>query len=56
MRKKKENKREMNGNLEARGVEWYREKIVEMVGQIDNEKFLRRIYIIISDNMKVKPE
>lgn len=56
MRKKKENKREMDKNLDVRGVEWYRGKIVEMIAQIENEKFLRRIYIIISDNMKVKPE
>lgn len=26
------------------GVEWYRERIVEMVGQISDVKFLKRIY------------
>lgn len=56
MKKIKENKGKMNGNLESGGEEWYKSKIIEMVGQIDNEKFLRRIYIIISDNMKIKPE
>ncbi len=26
------------------GVKWYRENIVEMVGQIENEKYLKMIY------------
>lgn len=26
------------------GVKWYREKIIEMVGQIENEKYLKMIY------------
>lgn len=37
-------------------VDSYREKIAELVRQIEDEKFLRRIYIIISDNAKEKPE
>lgn len=36
--------------------DWYKKKIIEMVSQIENEKFLRRIYIIVSDNKKEKPE
>lgn len=34
-----ENKEKFRG-----GVKWYREKIVEMVGQIENEKYLKMIY------------
>lgn len=30
----------------------YREKIVEMVGQIENERFLKAIYISISEYLK----
>lgn len=26
------------------GVEWYREKIIEMIGNIEDEKILKRIY------------
>ena len=44
MRKIEENKREMNENLEVRGVEWYKAKIVEMVGQMEDKKFLKMIY------------
>lgn len=29
--------------------EWYREKIIEMANQIDNEKFLKRIFISLRD-------
>lgn len=29
--------------------EWYKEQIVEMVCQIDDEKFLKRIFISIRD-------
>lgn len=29
--------------------EWYKEKIVEMAGQIDDEKFLKRIFISLRD-------
>lgn len=42
-----ENKENLGG-----GVKWYREKIVEMVGQIKNERFLKAIYISISDYLK----
>lgn len=34
------------------GVKWYREKIVEMVGQIENERFLKAIYISMSEYLK----
>lgn len=33
-----------NKNVRSGGVKWYREKIVEMVEQIENEKLLKRIY------------
>lgn len=33
-----------------------KEDIIDMVGGIGEEKFLRRIYIIISDHVKKKPE
>ena len=33
-----------------------KEDIIDMVGGIGEEKFLRRIYIIISDYVKKKPE
>lgn len=29
--------------------EWYKEKIVEMVGQIDDKKFLKRIFTSLRD-------
>lgn len=56
MEKFKENSHGIEQIFVGGGVKWYREKIVEMVGQIEDEKFLRRIYIIISDNVKEKPE
>lgn len=31
---------------------WYREKIVEMVNHIENERFLKAIYISMSDYLK----
>lgn len=34
------------------GVKWYREKIVEMVNHIENERFLKAIYISMSDYLK----
>lgn len=34
------------------GVKWYREKIVEMVGQIENKRFLKAIYISVSEYLK----
>ncbi len=36
--------------------EKFRKMIIEMVSKIDDEKFLRRIYIIISDNTRQKAE
>lgn len=37
--------------------EYYRQKIIEMVGKIDNVKFLRRIYISLTEYLKEeKPE
>lgn len=35
-----------------REKEWYREKIVEMVERIDSERFLKAIYISMSDYLK----
>lgn len=37
-------------------AKWYRRKIIKIVKNIENEKFLKRIYIIISDNLEGKPE
>lgn len=34
----------------------YRKKIQELIDMIDDEKFLRRIYIIVSDYIKKKSE
>lgn len=34
------------------GVKWYREKIVEMVGQIENEKFLSQIHTILKKHIE----
>lgn len=34
----------------------YRKLIIEMIKKIDNEKFLRRTYIIISDYLKEKAD
>lgn len=41
-----------NQNIYGGGVKWYKEKIVEMVGQIENERFLKAIYISMSDYLK----
>lgn len=35
-----------------REKEWYKEKINEFIKQIDNEKFLKRIYISLRDYIK----
>lgn len=32
--------------------EWYKERIVEMAKQIDNEKFLKRIFISLKDYLQ----
>lgn len=34
--------------------DWYREKIVEMTKQIKNQRFLKAIYISMSDYIKEK--
>lgn len=34
------------------GVEWYREKIVEMVGRIEDEKFLNQIHTILKKHIE----
>lgn len=39
----------MTKNPSWGGVEWYRENIVEMVNYIENERFLKAIYISMSD-------
>lgn len=37
--------------------EYYRQKIIEMVGRIESVKFLRRIYISLTEYLKEeKPE
>lgn len=33
--------------LSGGGVEWYREKIVEMINHIDNENYLLKIYYFV---------
>ena len=30
-----------------KGIKWYRKKIVEMVGEIENEKHLKMIYSFV---------
>ena len=47
-------KKEINRTdvLSGGGVKWYQKKIVEMVTQIDNERFLKAIYISMSDYIK----
>lgn len=34
------------------GVKWYREKIVEMIGQIEDEKFLNQIHTILKKHIE----
>ena len=43
----RENKEKYRG-----GVKWYREKIVEMVGQIEDEKFLYQIHTILKKHIE----
>ena len=47
MKNVEENKREMNGNLEVGGVDWYRGKIIDMVRQLENLDYLKFIYDIM---------
>lgn len=35
-----------------KGIKWYREKIVDMVEKIENQRFLKAIYISMSDYLK----
>lgn len=37
-----------------REKEWYKEEIVNLVGQIENLKFLKRIYISLRDYISEK--
>lgn len=46
------NQSEIKQRKSRGGVKWYREKIIEMVGQIENERFLKAIYISMSDYLK----
>lgn len=54
--KKSENKKIISGGVDKQAVfrekEWYREKIVDMVEKIENQRFLKAIYISISDYLK----
>lgn len=47
MRKQNENQTNV-----LEGAEWYRKKIVEMVEQIENEKFLNQIYTILKRHVQ----
>ena len=44
MKKMKEEKRKTKKNLEVGGAEWYREKIFEIVRQLENIDYLGFIY------------
>lgn len=52
MDEKKESKMDRTDVSYGGGVKWYREKIAEMINQIDNERFLKAIYISMSDYIK----
>lgn len=39
-----DNKRENENRKTKQEVEWYREKIIDMVNQIKDERLLKRIY------------
>ncbi|MCI9415915.1 MAG: hypothetical protein HFI82_00690 [Eubacterium sp.] len=52
MRNVGENEKKKNVNLEKGGAEWYREKIEEMIKQIEEKRFLKAIYISISEYIK----
>lgn len=52
MNNKRENINEIRNT--EHGVEWYRERIVEMVGQIKEQRFLKAIYISILEYLKEK--
>ena len=46
MKRKNENER--------KGVNWYREKIIEMVRQIEDEKFLNQIRTILKRHIETR--
>lgn len=54
MKKMKEEKRKMKKDLEVGGVEWYRRKIVDMIGQVENIKFLNQIFTILKKHINIK--
>lgn len=45
-------KKQNNDSSVIREKDWYREKIIEMTKQIKNQRFLKAIYISISDYIK----
>lgn len=47
-----ENSNQVCSEKSLGGVEWYREKIIEMVEKIENQRFLKAIYISMSDYLK----
>lgn len=47
-----QNKTQNNENMFWGGVKWYREKIIDMVNQIENEKFLNQIRIILKRHIE----
>lgn len=48
------NQKEMNENekILGGGVKWYREKIIDMVNRIEDEKFLNQIRIILKRHIE----
>lgn len=52
MKSMKRNEGETSGNLEMGGVKWYRKKIVEMVDQIESEKFLNQIRTLLKKHIE----
>lgn len=43
-------------DIEGREVEKYREKIVEMIKQIDNKEVLKKIYTVVKTHMDILNE
>lgn len=50
------NQKEMNENekILGWGVKWYKKKIIDMLKHIEEERFLKAIYISMSDYLKEK--
>lgn len=46
------NRMKFENGRKAEWVKWYRGKIVEMVGQIENEKFLNQICTILKKHIE----